>query len=123
MRREKHAPDRVGANPAGGRADPLDSPDHHAATSGHDEEGTTTSTDVSQALSRDGSPQLEPIPVGKGNDDPQRREADVDEKEAGQMHSGLDPDIDVGGGSGPNQSAHSFPPSPSLPQKAEPDST
>ena len=126
LRREKHAPDRVGANPTGGSTNPLDSPlppDHHAAASGHDKEGARTSTDVSQARPRDRSPRPEPIPAGKGNDDPQTREADVDKKEAGQVHSRLDPDLKVAGGSGPNQGAHSSLSSPSLPQKAEPDGT
>ena len=126
LNRKKLAPDTVETNPTGGRADPLDSPlrqDHRTTASGHDGEGTKTSTDVSQALSRDRSPQLEPIPASKGNDDPQRREADVDEKEAGQGHSRLVPDIEVVGGSGPNQGGHSSLPSPSRPQKLEPGST
>ena len=126
LRRKKHAPDRVGANPAEGSAGPLDSPpppDHRGTASGHDEEGTRITTDVSQARSRDRSPQPEPIPAGKGSDDPQRREADVGEKEASQGHSRLDPDVEVAGGSGPNQGARSSLPPPSFPQKAEPDST
>ena len=125
LRREKQAPSRVGADPTGGRTDPLGStlrPDH-AAASGHDEDGTKTSTGVSQARSRGRSSQPEPIPTDKGNDDPQRREADVDEKEAGQRHSLPDPDIQVTGGSGPNQGVYSPQPSPSLPHKEEPDST
>ena len=125
LRKKKHAPDSVGTNPIGGGADPLDPisrPDHHAAASGHDEEGTGTSTDVSQARSRDRSPQPESVPADKGNDDPRRREADVDEKEAGQRHSHLYSDIQVEGGSGPNQGAHPSQPSPSLLRKEEPDS-
>ena len=120
--RKKHAPDREGANPAGGSADLLDStsrPDHRAAASGHDEEGTGTSTNVLQTGSTDKSPEPEPIRVDKGNNDPQTREEDVDEKEAGQGHPRLDPDIQVAGESGPNQSVHSSQPSASLPRKEE----
>ena len=126
LNRKKLAPDTVETNPTGGRADSLDSPlrqDHRATASGHDGEGSGISADVPQVYSRDRSPQPEPIPAGKGNDDPQRREADLDEKEAGQGHSRLDPYIEVVGGSEPNQGAHSFLPSPSLPQKLEPGST
>ena len=126
LNRKKLAPDMVETNPTGGRADQLDSPlrqDHRATASGHDGEGSGIGADVSQVCSRDRSPQPEPIPASKGNDDPQRREADVDEKGAGQGHSRLDPDVEVVGGSGPNRGAHSFLPSPSLPQKVEPGST
>ena len=126
LRREKHVQDRVGADSTEGRADPLDSPlqsDHRTTASGHDEEGTRTSTDVPQARSRDRSPQPEPFPAGKGNDDPQTRGEDVDEKEADQRHSRMDPDIRVARGSGPNQDAHSSQPSPSFPHEEEPDST
>ena len=126
LNRRKLAPDTVETNPAGGRADPLDSllrQDHRATASGHDGEGSGISADVPQVCSRDRSPQPESIPAGKGNDDPQRREADVGEKEAGQGHSRLVPDIELAGGSGPNQGGHSSLPSPSLPQKLEPGST
>ena len=126
LRKEKHAPDRVGANPARGRADPLDSPlppDHRATTSGHDQEGTGTSTNVQQTGSRDKSPQPEPIRVDKGDNDPQTREEDVDEKEAGQGQPRLDLDIQVAGESGPNQGVHSSQPSAPLPRKEEHDGT
>ena len=125
LRRKKDASDSVGTNPTGGSADPSDPisrPDHRAAASGHVEEGTRTSTDISQARSRDRSPQPELVPADKGNDDPRGREADVDEKGAGQRHLRLDSDTKVAGGSGPNQDAHSSQPSASLPRKEEPDS-
>ena len=122
---KKHAPDRIGANPTRGRTDTLDSPlrpDNYAAASGHDEEGSRISTDVLQARSRDIYPQPEAIPVGNDNGDPQRRETGVDEKEAGQRGSYLDPDIQAAGESGPNQGVYSSQPSPP-PRKEEPDST
>ena len=133
----KRAPDRAEVNPAEGRTDPPDSllrPDHHAAASGYDEEGTRSSADVSQVRSRGRSPRPEPTPAGKGNDDPQRREADVDERDrkilfseirsfAGQRRSRLDLDTQVAEGSGPNWGIYFSQPSPSLPRKEEPDST
>ena len=123
IRGTKHAPDRVGANTAGERADPSDSllrPDSRVTASGHDEEGGRTSTDVLQGLSRGRSPQPEPIPVTKGDDESQRKETDLDEKEAGQRHSGLESDVKAAMGSGPDQGAHSSPASLSLPHKGEP---
>ena len=126
LNRKKHVPDTVGTNPTGGRADPLDSPrrqDHRGTASGQDGEGNGISPGVSQACSRDRSSQPEPIPTGEGNKDLQKREVDIDEKEASQMHPRLDLDIEVAGGSGPNQGTHSSLPSPSLPRKEESEST
>ena len=57
--------------------------------SGPNEEGTGTSTDISLARSRDSSPQLAPVPADEGHRDPQRKESDVDEKEAGHGDSRL----------------------------------
>jgi hypothetical protein len=96
---------------------------HRTAASGHDEEGTRAAQTYRKPAQGIDLLKPEPIPAGEGNDDPQRREADVDEKEASQRHSGPDPDVQVAGGSGPNRGIHPSQPSPSLPHKAEPDST
>ena len=123
---KKRAPDRTGVSPAERGTDPSDSllrPDHRAAASGYDEEGTRSSTGVSRVRSRGRSSRPEPTPTGKGNDDPQMSEADVDEKEAGQRRSRLDLDTQIAEGSGPDRAIYSSQPSPSLPRKEEPDST
>ena len=125
FRGKKYVPDKPAANTAGERADPPDSllrPDSRVAASGHDEEGSKTSTDVLQDLSRDQFAQPEPIPAGEGNDDPQRRETDVDGREVGKRRSGLESNAGVAARSGPDQGTNPSPSSPSLPHKAEPDS-
>ena len=125
FRGKKPAPDKAAADTAGVRADSSGSPlrpDSRATASGHEEEGNRTSTDVLQALSRDQSPQPQPIPADEGNDDPQRGETDFDGREASKRHSGLESNVGVAVGSGPDQRVHPSPSSPSLPHKAEPDS-
>ena len=56
---KKRAPDSAGANAAGERVSSSASllqPDSHAVVSGHNEEGTGISTDISQARSSGPSP-------------------------------------------------------------------
>ena len=111
---KKRPSDRVGANLTEARADPLDSlprPDHRAATSGHDEEGSRSNADVSQARSSGRA--------DKGNNDFQRRGADADEKEVGQRYSLLDLGIQVAAGSGSNRGIYSSQPSRLLPRTGE----
>ena len=125
FRGKKPAPDKATANTAGERAHPSDSllrPDSRVMASGQDNEGNRTSTDVLQDLSRDQSPQPEPIPAGEGNDDPQRRETDVDGREASKRYSGLESNVGVAVRSGPDQGTNPSPSTPSLPHKAEPES-
>ena len=123
FRGKKPAPDKAAADTAGVRADPSGSPlrpDSRATASGHDEEGNSSSMDVLQALSRDQSPLPQPIPADEGDDDPQRRETDVGGREVSKRHSGLESNVGVAVGSGPDQRVHSSPSSPSLLHKAEP---
>lgn len=121
---KKHAPDEIAPNTTRGRAFSSDSllrPDSRALASGHDGEGPRTNSDTLQAHLSDRSPQSEPVPAREGYNS-QKREVDVDEKEAAQGHSGLESDIKVAEGGRPDQGAHLSPSSPSLPHKAEPDS-
>ena len=114
LKGKKHAPDRAGVDIAGegiDLSDPLLRPDSHVAASGHDEEGSRTSTDTLQTRSKVGSPQPESIPVDEGGEYSRRREADVGGKEVTQKHSCLD---EIALGSGTNRGV-SPPPSPSLP--------
>ena len=127
---KKRAPDRAGGDAAGERISSSASllrPDSRVAASGHNEEGSRISTDISQACSRDPSPQPKPVPVDEGRrDDPQSNEADVGGKEADHGGSRLDPDVKIAAGSGPSREdkrAHSPPPVTSIPLKQEPDST
>ena len=117
---KKRAPDSAGANAAGERVSSSASllqPDSYAVVSGHNEEGTGISTDISQARSSGPSP----MPADEGRrDDSQRKEADVDEKEGGQRNLHLDPDIGTAAESGPGQADYSLPVT-SIPHKREPD--
>ena len=126
---KERAPDRAGDDAAGEMVSSSASflrPDSRVAASGHNEEGSRISTDISQARSRDPSPQLAPVPADEGRcGDPQRKEANVAEKKVGQGDSHLDPDVEIAG-IGPSRAdkrAYSPPPVPSIPLKQEPDST
>ena len=126
---KKHAPDRAGVDAAGERVSSSASllqPDSRVAASGYNEEGSRISTDISQTRSRDPSPQLAPVPADEGRRDPQRTEADVDEKEGGQRESRVDPDVKLAAATGPSREdkrAYSPPPVTSIPLKQEPNST
>ena len=117
LRGKKQAPDKVGASTAG---EPVDSsssllrPEPHITASGDSGGGSRTSADVRQARSRDPSPQPKPIPASGGNEDPQKGNAGIDEKEVGQGHSGSNPNTKVAVGSAPDQGVHSSPSPPSL---------
>ena len=130
LRGKKRAPDREGVHAAGEMANSSASflqPDSRATASGHSEEGGRIGTDISQARSRDPSPQPELVSADEDRrDDPQRKEADVGEKEDGQGDSRLDPDAEVAAGSGSNREdkrAHSPLPVTSIPPKQESDGT
>ena len=106
FKERKRKPDRAGTDAAGERDESSGSllrPGPHIAASGHDGEGSRTSSDEQQIRSRDRSPQPEPMPAGEGSNDLQEREADVDEKEVSESASRLDPDIEVAAGSEPSQ--------------------
>ena len=116
---------REGANTAGKRDDSSGSllrPDSRVAAGGHDGEGSRTSTDVPQLRSRDQS-QQKPVPTGGNDDDDlQKREANVDEKEVSRKDSHLKPAVVVG--SGPSREAEKVEPSlsvPSIPHSGKPD--
>ena len=113
-----------GASSAGERVSTsasLSRPDSHVAASGHNEEGTRISADISQVRSRAPSPM--PADEGRRND-PQRKEAGVDQKEGGQRESRLDSNIEVAAGSGPSrEDERAYPPVTLIPCDQEPDST
>ena len=115
---------REGANTAGKRDDSSGSllrPDSRVAAGGHDGEGSRTSTDVPQLRSR-GQSQQKPVPTGGNDDDLQKREANVDEKEVSQRDSHLKPAVVVG--SGLSREAGKVEPSssvPSIPHSGKPD--
>ena len=92
--RKKRAADTAGANAAGETASsllPPTQPDSRVIASSRGEEGSEIRVDVSQAHSRDQSPQLNRMQADEGGDNPQWREADVDEREANQSRSRLGP--------------------------------
>ena len=127
---KKRAPDREGDNSAGQRANSsvsLQRPDPRIVVRGHDGEGSRTNANVLQARSRNPSPRPEPMPADEGRlDDPQKKEADVGEKEASRRHSSLGVDVEGAAGSSPGQEVErtpSPPPVTSIPGKQEPDST
>ena len=123
---KKRAPDTEGTNAAGegvSSSPPLLRPDHHAAVSGHDGEGTRVSVDVSQAHSRDPSPHPELVPADEGRlDDPQSEEVDVDERKVSRRHSSLVPGVGGAAGSSPTREikrASSLPSVTPIPPKQE----
>ena len=126
---KKRELDRAGDDAAGERISSSASllqPDSRVAASGHNEEESRISTDISQARSRDPSPQLAPVPADEGRcDDPQRKEADAEEKEVGQGDSCLDPAVEIlGSGLGREGERDYFPPPVTpTPLKQKPDST
>jgi len=124
LRGKKPKPDRTEANTPGesaGLSGSLLRPEPRVVAGGHDGEGNRTSADVQQDRSRDQSLQPEPISAGGSDDDRQRGEAGVDEKEeaVSQSHSRLDPDIEVVVDSGASREVKRVHPSPSA---GEPDS-
>ena len=126
VRGKKRASDKAGADTVGERFSSSASflrPDSRAAASGHNEEATRISTDVSQARTRDPSPTR----ADEGlHDDSQRKKADVDKNEVGQRDSRLDPDVEVATGSGPGRGdERAYPPLSisSIQRKQEPNST
>ena len=121
LRGKKHTPDKVGAGTAEDRVDSSSSllrPEPHITASGDSGGGSRTSADVRQTRSRDPSPQSKPILTDGGNEDPQRGNAGVDEKEFSHRDSGLDSDTEVAVGSEPNQGVRSSPSPPSLSNEA-----
>lgn len=123
LRGKKHKPNRTGANTAGESAGSSGSflrPEPHVVAGGHDREGNRTNIDVQQDRPGDRSPQPEPMSVDGSEDDRQRREAYIDEKETSQRFSCLDPGAEVVVGSGHSQEVKRVYPSPST---EEPDST
>ena len=122
LRGKKHAPGKVGAGTAVEQVDSSSSllrPDPHLTASGDGGGGSKINTGVRQARSRDPSPQPKTISAGGGNEDPQKGDADVDEKEVGQGRPGLDSDTKVVLGGGPDQGVHSSPSPPSLSNEAD----
>ena len=111
-----NAADERGSSPAS-----LLRTDSRVSASSHNEERSRISTDISQARSRDPSP----MPTDKGRrDDPQKKEADVDERQGGQRRSRPGPDAEVTTLSGPSLAGKRarFPlPIPSVPHKQEAD--
>ena len=102
VRGKKRGVDRAGANTAGetaGSSLSLTRPGSRATASGRDEEGGRINVDASQAHSRDRSPQ----PKDEGGDDPQGREADVDEKGDSRSQLRLAPDVGGTAGSRPSR--------------------
>lgn len=123
LRGKRHKPDRTGANTAGENAGLSGSflqPEPRVVAGGHDREGKRANIDVRQDRPRDRSPQPEPMLVDGSEDDRQRREADIDGKEASQRYSYLDPGAEVVVDSGHSQEAKRVYPSPST---EGPDST
>ena len=106
VRGKKRGAGRAGADAAGeaaGSSLSLTRPDSRATASGLDGEGGRISTDALQAHSRDRPTQPKPTQADEGRDNPQGREADVDEKGASQSHLRLASDVVGAAGSRPNQ--------------------
>ena len=128
LRGKKHEPDRAGANAAGERVDSSGSLlelEPRIVASGHDGEESGTSTDGPRVRSMDRI-QPEPMPAGRSDKVPQRREVNINRKEIGQRHSRLDPDSEVAVDSRPSREVERVYPSPStpsIPPIGEPDST
>ena len=127
---KKHALGRAEADTAGEEVSSSASllrPGPRIAVSGHDGEGARINADVSQVYSRDPSPHPEFVPADEGRlDGPQRKEADVNEKESNQKDLRLDLDVEVVAGSGSSheaEQASSPPPVAPISPKQEPDST
>ena len=126
---KKRAGNRAGVNAAEETASSSLSPtrpDSRTTASSRGEEGGRISTGVSQAHSRDRSPQPKPVQTDEGGDNLQGRETSVDEEEVTQSRSGLG--LDVGGAAGSRTSreikrAHSPPSVTPISPKEEPDST
>ena len=94
LRGKKGKRDKTGANTAEesiGSPSSLLRPASHIAVGGRDGQGSRASTDTRQAHPRDRSPQPESVPVGGRDDDGERKEVGVGEKEVGQGRSCLEP--------------------------------
>ena len=97
---KKRGANRAAANAAretAGSSPSLTRPDFRVTASVRDEEGDGISTDDSQAHSRDRSPHPKPMHADEGGDNPQEREADVDERGVNQSRSRLGPGVGAGG--------------------------
>ena len=108
LRGKKGNRDKTGANTAEESISSSSSflrPVPHIATGGHDGEGGRASTDTRQVHSRNRSPLPESMSVAERDDDRRGKEAEVGEKEVGQGHSCLEPNVETaaGGGPGPAQ--------------------
>ena len=105
VRGKKRAADTAEADAAGetaGSSLSCTRPDCRATASGRDDEEGRINTDVSQAHSKDRSPQPRPIQADGGGNNPQGSEAEVDEKGASQSHLRLAPDVGGAAGSRPS---------------------
>jgi len=125
LRGIRHVPDRTGSDVNGERVNPTSSPlrpvPHVVADSGQNRGGNGTNADGRQVRSTARS-RPESVPGGDGR---QSREADVDEGEANQKYSRLDPDAEAAVGSGRGgevERPHPSPSAPSIPQSRTPDS-
>ena len=106
VRGKKRGAERAEANATGetaGSSLSLTRPDARATASGLDGEGGRISTDALQPHSMDRSPHPKPMHADEGSDNPQGREADVDEKGASQSHLRLASDVVGAAGSRPSQ--------------------
>lgn len=101
--------ERTGADTAGERVDSSDSL-LRPEPSGHDGEGSKTTTGDRQMRSRDQSPLPESTPPGGGDDDRKGGEADLS---GSQRHSRPDLDVEVVVESGPSREVDQIHLSPS----------
>ena len=123
LKGKKREPGDAGANIAEEGANSsglLLQPDPPVATSGYKGEGTGTSTDAWGTRSGDRSPQPESTQVGKGRDDPRKKETGVSEKEVSQNHPHGKPDAAEQRGS---SRVDPSPPDSLIPHKVEPGGT
>jgi hypothetical protein len=104
---------------------PLPRPEPRVTASDHGGEGGGTNTTEQQVRSRDRSPQPESMAVGGSDDNRQRTEADVGNKEVDGRHSPLDTDVGVVADGEPSREVERLHPSlstPSLPPTENADS-
>ena len=125
---DKHKRDGAGSDASGGRVDSsgsLPQPEPPiAAGGGGDRDGNGTNADGGQDFSTGGAPQPELGLTGHNDNDRQRREADVDEREASQGYSRLEPDVETVEGSrrsGEVEEAYPSPSTPAIPHSGNPD--
>jgi len=126
----KREQDGTGIDPGGERADSTSSlpqPESHVVVdeSCHREENMANAAGE-QAFTADQPPQpdsSESAPARGDDNDQEGGEPDVDGVEASQMHSHLNPDVNVAVGSGRSGELEGVGSSPSTPSISEPDST